>query len=651
MATEAPTSHRAAPARRLPRTGGQRRPGTTPVLDSRERWFWLALMAVATVFAGVPGHLVPWFSGDLAYHIGVSRTISVTHPAGFGPYGGLPSYYGGTFPLVLQLIHQIGPSPETALAVLSWFEPACWVASAAYLACALWPRSRTARISFVVLLLAGAGVGVSHRDLSVNSPNVAGQMFWPLYPRDVTLMLTLLAIGCAVRGRWVRAGVLCGLAVATEVQVGALTCLLVVLALLMCSVTSGRLRIAAQSMGVAALTSAWWWGPRVFWVASYGMSGQGGPFEGDLPHTWRVAADGYGLVLVLAVVGVVVALRRPRDRIDRFLLVWTGVAVLTLLASLLASTELLSYRRTLVLASLPVAAMAAVGVDGLRWPSRRARRAGLAVVVCGVILAPSLPTLLRTRAAVEDQFADTTIASYGYPEASWAPLWQRLRTGSGEVLAPPRDAAVAWFQTGRPVSWGVLPGYVKTWFDVRASTGWSEQARESAVTTAYSGSLPALCRLARRRHVDDVLLRSMPGMVGVLDQAGPQALARLEVPAQQAGPTGSVNALAVPVGATVTLPAEAVSSVRALSVWVPGNPRRPPFALEQHGRHLVSTHQVGDGRLTRFDFTVPSRGATPLVLAGPQGRGFRIDRIVGYQEFAGPTTGPATLVPPSRLCL
>ena len=121
---------------------------------------WVALAAVAVLVQGFPGHTVPFFTGDLAFHVATAHTMQHGNLNGSGPYAGLPSYYGGAFVLVLALFAKLGVDPDRALMVVSWAEPLLWVAAAAILARTMWPARVIAQLSFAALLCwAAAGPG------------------------------------------------------------------------------------------------------------------------------------------------------------------------------------------------------------------------------------------------------------------------------------------------------------------------------------------------------------------------------------------------------------------------------------------------------------------------------------------------------------
>ena len=214
------------------------------------------------------------------------------------------------------------------------------------------------------------------------------------------------------------------------------------------------------------------------------------------------------------------------------------------------------------------------------------------------------PTLVRTRTSVDRAFTAQTIASFGYPDRFWSPMWVALQRGEGEIVAPPRDAAVAWFQTGRPVASAIRPGYIKTWFDVGEATGWSEGNREAAVQRAFSNDPSALCALMRSRHIGQALLRSKPGLVGATDYAGAAALGRL-VTGADARPRGSADeAIVLDQPASLTLDEALTRRVRLLQVWQPGRIRQPGFAVHAENSSLALASRTQDGAQTRFDFVV-----------------------------------------------
>jgi hypothetical protein len=87
-------------------------------------------------------------------------------------------------------------------------------------------------------------------------------------------------------------------------------------------------------------------------------------------------ALGYGLILLLAIGGIAVALRR-RERMDLFLLAWVGSVVVLLYLPFALQ------RRFITGLHVPLTLLAALGLERIVWPRVRARRRAL---VTGLII-------------------------------------------------------------------------------------------------------------------------------------------------------------------------------------------------------------------------------------------------------------------------
>ena len=153
-------------------------------------------------------------------------------------------------------------------------------------------------------------------------------------------------------------------------------------------------------------------------------------------------ASAYGFLSVVALAGLVIALTRLGDQRTRFLLAWLCVVLAAGVLSLVVSSELLSFRRTLLLSAVPLAALASLGIWTLCQLMPPLWTAWGVALLCLLILVPSAPTLVRTRSFVDHEFAGQTIASFGYPDRQWSSVWDSLAQRDGEILAPPRDASV-----------------------------------------------------------------------------------------------------------------------------------------------------------------------------------------------------------------
>jgi hypothetical protein len=625
---------------------------------------WLVLGGFATALAGLPGHDVPWFSGDLGYHLAVSRTVSWTDLSGDGPYAGLPSYYGGLLPVGLQLGHGLlGADHGDLLAVLSWFEPAAWVAAVAVFARALWPARPLPQLAFAVLLLLGVGSGSGALAVGVNAPNVASQVLWPLYPRDLALLLTLVAVGLALRGRWVWASVVTAVVVATEVQVAVLTYLLLTATLLLDD-RPRRARTWLLGSALVGLLSSWWWAPRVGWTLAWGTRTDARSFTGDLPHDVGAVVAGVGvLVLAAAVAGLVVLVRSSEGRGVRVLLSWSVLGCLLVAVSLAVPSELLTLRRALLLGSVPLAALAATAVEALAQAVSRAlagrHRAtsavpwAVAVVVVGAIVAPTLPTYADARESVLGAFEGETVAQFGYPDSEWSPVWAELGDGA-EVLAPSRDAAALWIRTSRPVTGALLPGYVKTWFDLTEATGRSQESRLAAARAAFANDRGALCAVMAERDLDQVVLRSEPGLLGTLDVAGAQELSGYAVGADGGDlpdPTDPDAPLVLAPGDRLVLEPSLLRGIRVVRVWRSAPGQALGLSARTGGRDLVVVPGAGDGALATFEVELPARGdgpRRPLELRAT--RSVPVLRVLGLRPDPSVVSGPATVLTRGATC-
>ncbi|MEO6472524.1 MAG: hypothetical protein ABIR57_11265 [Aeromicrobium sp.] len=612
--------------------------------DPHSRWPWLLLALAATAVAGLPGHTVPWFTGDLAYHLAVSRTMSDGHFNGLGPYDGLPAYFGGAYSLLLSLPIRAGMDPRMVVTVVSWFEPALWVAGCAYLGSALWRGSRSTALIFTVLVLFGAGVWQTNDELSVNAPSLSGQVFWPLYPRDVALILMMFAIGLGLRRRWLLGGVVAGIAVATQAQIAVVACILLPLALVFTRMPR-RWRSAFGALAVAAVVSSWWWIPRLFWTIDLGLEIKNSPTWADLDKGPETILRTYGVLLPFALAGVVTLVRNRRSSApgsaeSGFLLAWVVLGIATIITPLFLPGELLAFRRSLLLATFPMAAAAAVGIVAVCAAIRAKGVRIPAFLVTACVLLVSVPTLVRTHSIAHDEFESEVFARMEYPNAQWAPVWKRVDSAPGPFLTPERDAAMAWFRSGQPQVSIPRPGFLKAGFDIGQATGWPESERHKAAEQAFAGGRRALCSLIDERGIHSVMLRSQPGLIGTLDIAGPSAT-----------PTGGADALAlivVPRRGHIAISRDASAKLRVVHVWQAGRRSRPAFVLNRGGHVIRPKSITFEGTGIRFEFDIPV-GAGELTVVNETGSIRRLIRIVGYEPFPV-SSGPASVVSAAALC-
>ncbi|MGE3621312.1 MAG: hypothetical protein AB7L84_12705 [Acidimicrobiia bacterium] len=600
-------------------------------------WPWLVLALAAVVVSGLPGRTTDVFLGDLAYHRAVALSMSPGDLNGSGPYEGLPSYYGGLFPIAWALAGGLGLDHEVVLSVVSWCEPALWVAAAAVLAAALWPGRRWAQLGFAGLVVGSAGIGLPHGQRWVDAPNLAGHVFWPLYPRDVAMMALMVAVAAALRRRPVVAGVVVGLAVAVQLQVGALAGGLCLLALATSGLGVRGLRRDGVVLAVAAaLSSAWWWVPRAWWVARWGVDLAGYSGRADVPATPSTFARAFGIVLPVAAVGLVAVLRRRGGRVG-FLAWWAGLAVAMMLGALAAGGDVLALRRALYFATLPVAGLAVEGsmslAERVRRPSARALAPVAPVALAVLAVATSVPTLAATRSFVDGVWPRAAFAAQDYSGPAWSEVWSAARGQGAPVLVPERDATMLWFATGRTVLWMNRPGPVKAGFDVGAATGWSEANREEEVNGAFARGRPALCDLAVRRGAATLVLRAQPGLVAWFDL--PLAARYRQDPSDEVGRVVDKNPydeLVVARGGRVPVPFEGSDAVARLEVWW----RRPRQAaaddlgiLLADGTRLSpdATRREAGLTVSSFDLAPGAAPGATIVNSGPAAA---LGRVAGY---------------------
>lgn len=637
----------AVPDRTQPR--GRWRPTRAWVLGTLA---FLALGGAAVLVEGLPGHRVPFFVGDLAFHLATAHTMAQGSLNGAGVYAGIPSYYGGAFPLVLALAEHADGDSGTLLMIVSWAEPLLWAASAWVLGRALW-TTRVGSALFVAFVLFGAGVGLGPSDRSVDAPNLAGQVFWPIFPRDIAFMLLMLTVAAGLRGRWLTGGVLAAVALSVQAQIGmvGLGCLL--LALLVGEQGRWRWRLAAAAASVALIGSVWWWLPRLVWAREYGVVLANSRTRIDLVPSVSTLWHAFGLVGLLAVVGAVgwFVKQVPTEHV-LFRRLWAGSALLLVVLAALAPGALISFRRALVVAALPVAVAA---VDAVVTLAPRLRFRWLGVTVAAVlvvaVVGSSVPVLRATRQQVSQLWGKSHYAMVAYDENDWHHVWTDVgRSGGGPLLSDPSDAAMVWFRTGRPVAYAQRPGYLKLGFDARRATGWSEDDRRREVTSAFLHGPTALCALARRRHLSRLVLRSMRGRLGVVDVSGGVVAESGMVPSGQVIDRNSDVVVAVPAHGSVDLSRLPLSRLDGLVVWQAAGVPQATFSLIVGGHRVRPRRLHNDGATRRDMFRLTHRD--PRVrLVNRTSQDLWLVRILGLSRpTTARATAPAVVVPTRSFC-
>jgi transposase len=113
---------------------------------------------------------------------------------------------------------------DSLLSVVSWFATLAPPAALLLLGRRLWPERPINQGILVFVGTVGSSLALDARVEWVNSFLPSGTNLWPLYPRDVAVVLMVFALGVAMGGeslrRYAAVGLLAGAAVATQAQVG-----------------------------------------------------------------------------------------------------------------------------------------------------------------------------------------------------------------------------------------------------------------------------------------------------------------------------------------------------------------------------------------------------------------------------------------------
>ncbi len=468
--------------------------------------------------------------GDLAYHRGVAYSMVGGNLDGEGPITGLISYFGGLFPMVLGAgAHLVGVSFDTFVSVVSW--PATLM-----LPLALWFLGRQiwdGPLPPALLALLGTVTGPIGDDPAarwVRSVLPSGANFWPIFPRDVGLVLVIVAVALALRPlrTWttVAIGAIAAVALCVQVQFGVYAVVAAGGALLWQHTRGlgrdGLRRVAQQGalmVVVAVALSAWWWWPRLqAYRESGGLLLKSFPGNTDPPATLFGLIGAFGLLGILGVIGLVLGFRSGSAR-ERLFVCWLAVFLpVAAIGLVVGDSGVLTGRRVLFLMSIPIAVCATVAVV------RLLRVVDLRIALPILVVLVALPGFGEAH-WISDR-VDAAWAPAEPPSPFAASLWQptldalRARTEAGDtptVVAPDNDAEYIWETTGAQPTSLWLPGWVKLGFRLEPLTGTGYLPRVRAAQTAFSSGAAGLCRLARRSHADRVVLRRSGDAVGLYD--------------------------------------------------------------------------------------------------------------------------------------
>lgn len=644
----------------------------------RERWIATGLLIFTFLFALVAQTLLfdrsTTMGGDVEYHRGVAFTMSAGSWAGEGPIHGVISYFGGLYPFVLGWGSRLlGVSFDSLLSVLSWPFVLALPLALLWLGRRLWPGQvlEPAVLAFIGTI--GSSLALDDQAMWVNSVLPSGSNLWPVYPRDVTLVLLVVALAIVVgdesRLRSFAAGAVAGVAICVHAQIGVYA-VVVVAAYALWRAWPERAwrRWSVESAivgGTAFLLSVWWWLPRLEVVIDTRrllLQSYPGLKSPDTSLVGLVVA--LGAVGILAVPGVVIALRHHR-RTERFAAVWLlTLAPFALIGSVVGDIGVMTPRRVLFLAAVPLVICAAIATTALL---RRGPILVMLTIVIAVIVIPSASEALQTRDLISVIWARQP-AGDAFADATWKPALGQLRDamvdrGSVQVIAPDNDALYIWKQSGaQPFSF--LPsGSIKLGFDPGRTTDYSYLERVHLLDQAVNRGLPGLCRLASRTNADFLVLRRDGNLLGTHDTT-PSSRYRVD-PSDRT--TQTINRVIRPglryldrsalevlqVAPNHALPLDWSSPhVRRLDVYQDRRRPIPPLVLMlPNGRRIVPAILL-EGHAFVLSFPTPD-GIPPgtALVANKRGRA-RINRIVGYEpvpNLPGPTHGPVVL-DPAKVC-
>jgi hypothetical protein len=499
----------------------------------------------------------------------------------------------------------------------------------------VWPDDRLAHGIFV--LLGTLAAPFTHRVLIwVDSVLASAQNAFPVYPRDVAILLVVLLATAALsadrRARVAGSGIILAGIVLVHLQIGLLAGWLLVAWSIWRARREGALgpfRELGAAAVLAAVLSAWWWLPRLAAVVSTkGLLLGGYPGAPELRLGPANAVMAFGVVGLLALLGLaVVAARRPLPgRLAPFL-VWIAAFVpLIVVDRAVGGFDLLSERRVWLLVSIPLTVLAAsVAVVIVR---RLSPAWGL-LAVAALIVAPSIPGNFATVRLVDGAWQSGRAGGRTFDAARWDPLFaelnRRVREDRGYVVAS-YDAYEAWIWSfsGAQVPSLWLPGPFKLGFEPAVLTGTGQADRVRAQTAAFQAGIKGICGLARRFSADGIVLDAEEGLVGLHDisPAAPYrvdsgdrseaTISRPLAPGISYRDLGSLDVLSLERGAAWspgwTVPEAGHMAIEiAIPLPPPGAPATPPPATS--ALRVTSggaSSEVGPGLLPGFHrLTVP----------------------------------------------
>jgi len=645
----------------------------------RERWIAGILLAATFLFALVAQTLLFEHSsamgGDVEYHRGVGYTMSAGSLSGEGPIHGVVSYFGGLYPLSLGWGSRLlGVSFDSLLSVVSWVSVLALPLALWWLGRRLWPERVLEPAVLAFLGTVGSSLAIDERSMWVSSVLPSGANLWPLYPRDVALVLLVVALALAIdaesRWRLVAAGVVAGAAISTHAQLGVYAVVILVAYLLWRSWPGREWRrwiLDSLSVGgVALAVSAWWWEPRLEVLAETRRV-----LLRSFPALTSPDSSPVGIVVslgfvgILAVPGFVIALRHPRSGAG-FVALWLlAMLPLAFVGVVLGDVGVMTPRRVVVLIAIPIVICATVATTA----ALRHRWGWVALpLVVAAVMVPSALEAAQTRDLVSERWVPRT-GSDPFARRTWRPALTTLRSamrdrGSVQVIAPDNDALFIWKHSGaQPFSF-LASGGVKLGFDPGTTTDYSYLRRVQLQGRASTEGLPGLCRLARRTDADFIVLRRRGDLLGTYD-VRPSAQYRVD-PRDRS--TGTINRLIRPglryFDRSSTEQLQVLSGgkldlgwsspdVRSVDVFQNLSRPVPPLTLELADGATIEPEISPAGKdLVVLRFATPDGVPPGSTLRVNSKRRVVISQIIGYEPVAdlpGSGDGPVVL-DPQRWC-
>jgi hypothetical protein len=501
--------------------------------EGQERRLAIGLLIVALAWALIIGSNVfqvsSWIVGDIAYHRGVAYTMQGAAWQGEGPFVGLLSYYGGLYPMVVGGVARLlDRSFDQVLSVSSWGLALLWPLACWWTGRRIWPARPLAAAMFALLAVVAAPF--TNRVLVwVDSPLASAQNGFPVYPRDLALILLVVAVGFVLSGstrvRVLGVGLAVGGIVLVHLQIALLAAWLLTAWAAVQAVRGRTWRPVAELAGTAAVAlvvSSWWWVPRAAATIESGALLLGG-YPGSPPLRLGLSnfVMAFGVVAIFGLLGLaVVAARRPLPGRLALFAVWIVAFVpLVLIDRMVDGSDIVSERRVWLLASIPLTVVAAATLTMI---ATRLRTAGVvALVVLGIIL-PSVPGTLAAVRLVRDAWEPGRAGGRVFDAAAWDPLFSDLTRrvrADGHHVAITYDAYEPWVWSfsGAQVPSLWLPGPFKLGFDPARLTGISFLDRLRAQEVAFSSGRAGICDLTAKFDGGSIILDVEDGLVGLRD--------------------------------------------------------------------------------------------------------------------------------------